>query len=118
MCGHHGQAQARRQLRSSHHVAFIVHTARTLQLDVKPVWKQPCQAQGKLCGARLVPLQESLAHGPSLCPGQSNQPFRQLFQPGPGAQRQVLDDIARPRAREQFGQIEVALAVLHQDDQA
>jgi hypothetical protein len=118
MRGHHGQLQARGQLHRGHDVGLVVGPAGALQLQVEAVRKAVGQLQRQFARARRVALQQRLSHGPGLGARQQDQAAGQLAQPGPAHHGLRSGGALRPGAREQFGQVQVALAVLRQQQHA
>ena len=74
--------------------------------------------QRRVVGARIVALHQRLADGASLCARQGDQPFVQFLQPGQLDDRLVFHHVLGIGPRNQLGQVQVALLVLHQHHQA
>ena len=116
--GHHRQVQPRRQLHGGGDMRFVVVPSGALHLEVEAVRKDRRQLQRALRGAALVALQQRLPHRPGLRAGQRDQALAEFAQPFRPAHGLRLHDVARPAARQQLAQVQVALAVLHQQHDA
>ncbi len=114
---HHGQLEPRRQLHGSHHMALVISTFSALQFQVKTVRKKAGKIQGTFHRAGLVALHQGLTHSASLGARQRNQAFAQLFQPVKLNDGLVAHHVFSPSAGQQLRQIQVAAAVLHQQQQ-
>ena len=68
--------------------------------------------------ARRVALHQRLPHRAGLRAAQANQALVQLLQPGQLGRYLGFAGVSRVRARQKFGQIEVATLVLHQQHHA
>ena len=99
-------------------MGFIVGAACALQLQIKAVRINTSQQQGRVMRACFVALHQRLPHRPGLRARECDQPFIAFAQPVPFQHCLTLDNIARVGARDQLGNIEIALLVLHQQHQA
>jgi hypothetical protein len=117
MCGHHRQLEPRRQLHGGHHMALVFGPLGALQLQVKAVGEQAPEIQRAFDGAGAVALQQRLAHGAALRARQRDQAFIEFLEPFELDHRLVAHHVFGPGAREDFGEVEVTLAVLHQQQQ-
>ena len=115
---HHGQLHARGQLHGSRHMGLVISPASALQLNVEAVRKQPGKLQRCFVRTRAVALHQRLAHRPGLRARERNQPLAQFCQPRQFDDRQRLDNVLRVGPRQQLRQVQVALHVLHQHDDA
>ena len=115
--GHHGQFQSGGQLHGFAHMQLVVGPATALQFDIKPVRKHRRPLQGHVTGALAVALHQGLAHVAHLRARQGQQTCRQLLQPSQAHHRLPLDGLVGPSPGEQFTQIQIALLVLHQQQQ-
>ena len=98
-------------------MGLVAGQAGALQLDVEAPGKTLRQALRQRLRARRIAGQQRHADHAAIGTGQRDQALVQLVQPGPldpglGALR-----IARPAARQQLAQVQVALHVLHQQQQ-
>ena len=116
--GHHRQLQACRQLHGGHHMGLVVNTPCPLQFDVEAVRKGLGQRQCHIVGTRGIALQQCRAERPGLGAGEQDQAFVQFAQPFKAAHAVRLAGVLRPGAGQQLTQVQVALAVLHQQDYA
>ena len=116
--GHHGQLQAGGQLHGFAHMEFIVGPAAALQLQIKPVRENSRPLQGHVTGALAVSLHQGLAHVAHLRARQGQQTLRALFQPSQAHHRLAFDRLMGPGPGEQFTQVQIALLVLHQQQQS
>ncbi len=115
--GHHRQLQLRRQRHRAPHVKLVRGQAGALQLQVEAAVETPRQAPRQRLRARVVAGQQRHADHAAVGARQRDQPAVQLVEPGPldpglGALR-----VEGPAARQQLAQVQVALHVLHQQQQ-
>ncbi len=115
---HDGQCGARRKLHGCCDMGFIVDAPGPLQFQIKPVREDATQLQRHFHGPRRITLQQGLTHRPSLRAGERNQPLVQLLQPRQLDDCLVLHHVLGVAARQQLGQIQVTLLVLHQQNHA
>ena len=118
MRGHHRQLELGRELHGGGNVAFIIQTLGALQFQVKTRWKQVGKMQRTFHGARVVALHQRLADSAALRTRQRNQSCIQLLQPFKLDDRLVAHHVFSPGAGDEFTQVEIALAILHQQQQA
>ncbi|MCY1523188.1 hypothetical protein D9M68_580760 [compost metagenome] len=118
--GHHRQLQAGGELHGGDHVRLVLGTAGALQLDVETVREHARQLQRQFGGALFLALQQRLAQRPGLRARQRDQPALQLLQPFElaGRLRLAAAHVLRPGPGQQLRQVEVALHVLHQQNEA
>jgi hypothetical protein len=115
--GHHRQPQLGRQRHRGAHVGLVGRQAGALQLEVEAARKQPREMARDRRGAAGVTCKQRRTDGTAVGPRQRDQTAAELGQPLPLDPGLRALDVGRPRAREQFAQVQVAAAVLHQHEQ-
>ena len=112
--GHHRQAQARSQGYGGLYMALVVGAAGALQLQVETVREGGGDLQGGVGGAGFVAGQQRHTDRASSGTRQHDEPFVQFLQPLPAQGGLIAHHAMRPAARQQFAQVQVALAALRQ----
>jgi len=116
--GHHRQVQACGQLHGGGDVRLVVGAAGALQLDVEAVREHTRQPQRELGRPALVAGGERLAERAGLRARQQDEALVEFLQPLDAAHALRAHHVAGPGARQQFAQVQVALAALHQQHHA
>ncbi len=115
--GHHRQPQCRRLRHRAPHMGLVAGQAGALQLDVEASRKALRQALRHRLRTRRIARQQRHADHAAVGTGQRNQALVQLLQPGPLDPGLRALRIARPATGQQLAQVQVALHVLHQQQQ-
>ena len=118
MGGDHRQPQRRGQRHRRAHVGFVVRQSGVLQLEVEALREHGGEPGGDRLGAPGVAAEQGLADRAEVGAGQGDQAAGQLFQPRPLQLRLGPLQVASPGSGEQLRQVEVAAAVLDQQQQA
>ena len=112
------QAQLRRQGHGRAHVRLVTGQLRALQLEVEAARKERRQPLRHIACARRVAHRQRLADCAHQAAGERDQPAAEFLQPRPLHPGLVAAlHIADPRARQDLAQVQIALAVLHQQQQ-